>query len=280
MRCLLAGAGERGVDHGNGPPLGQRMERVSDPPPLPPLQWPDLQGGFSSRWEFLVGWLAFGLLVVAVPVALASHWVVVVLGAASFFALLWLASWLEKARLRRTLENVENQIARRGKIPREVWGTDPRRADVAAEILRRAHISWKHRHFMPDDPFVIIVAAHTYLDDEEISIEDLGRELLGRLLAREDVERIGCVTFDEVVNFFLTATRQGHRCLECRYDLTGNLSGRCPECGTVVAGKLAEPRAREHKTVDSGRLPPRPGETCPEQPHSQNCPGDRRASSW
>jgi hypothetical protein len=78
----------------------------------------------------------------------------------------------------------------------------------------------------------------------------------------------------------LTATRQGHRCLKCRYDLTGNLSGRCPECGTVVAGRLAAPRARERKKAHTGRLTPRPGETCPGQSHPPNCPGDRRASFW
>ena len=31
------------------------------------------------------------------------------------------------------------------------------------------------------------------------------------------------------------------RCRECDYDLTGNLSGRCPECGTAVAS-TGEPR--------------------------------------
>lgn len=24
-------------------------------------------------------------------------------------------------------------------------------------------------------------------------------------------------------------------CLKCGYDLTGNISGRCPECGTMIA---------------------------------------------
>ena len=27
-------------------------------------------------------------------------------------------------------------------------------------------------------------------------------------------------------------------CVNCRYDLTGNISGVCPECGTAVAGKV------------------------------------------
>jgi hypothetical protein len=28
--------------------------------------------------------------------------------------------------------------------------------------------------------------------------------------------------------------RRGHRCVECGYDLTGNVSGACPECGEEV----------------------------------------------
>jgi hypothetical protein len=28
--------------------------------------------------------------------------------------------------------------------------------------------------------------------------------------------------------------KPGHRCLDCGYDLTGNVSGRCPECGERV----------------------------------------------
>jgi hypothetical protein len=37
----------------------------------------------------------------------------------------------------------------------------------------------------------------------------------------------------------LWRTRRGNRCFECGYDLTGNLSGRCPECGTPCAAVLA-----------------------------------------
>jgi hypothetical protein len=29
--------------------------------------------------------------------------------------------------------------------------------------------------------------------------------------------------------------RRGHKCPACGYDLTGNVSGRCPECGRPVA---------------------------------------------
>lgn len=30
----------------------------------------------------------------------------------------------------------------------------------------------------------------------------------------------------------------GRRCLECGYDLTGNVSGRCPECGAAIPGMV------------------------------------------
>ncbi len=32
----------------------------------------------------------------------------------------------------------------------------------------------------------------------------------------------------------LLTTRPSHYCIECGYDLTGNVSGRCPECGSEV----------------------------------------------
>lgn len=32
----------------------------------------------------------------------------------------------------------------------------------------------------------------------------------------------------------LLTSRPGHFCIECGYDLTGNVSGRCPECGEEV----------------------------------------------
>ena len=30
------------------------------------------------------------------------------------------------------------------------------------------------------------------------------------------------------------------RCAQCNYDLTANVSGRCPECGTLIPGATAE----------------------------------------
>ena len=33
--------------------------------------------------------------------------------------------------------------------------------------------------------------------------------------------------------------RDGRYCLQCEYDLTGNVSGRCPECGQAVPWKNA-----------------------------------------
>ncbi|MGD8450719.1 MAG: hypothetical protein PVJ57_02775 [Phycisphaerae bacterium] len=32
--------------------------------------------------------------------------------------------------------------------------------------------------------------------------------------------------------------RRPHHCLKCGYDLTGNVSGRCPECGTKTRAKV------------------------------------------
>lgn len=39
--------------------------------------------------------------------------------------------------------------------------------------------------------------------------------------------------------FLRQRNRFDGRCLHCHYNLTGNTSGVCPECGTAVAGKKA-----------------------------------------
>ena len=44
------------------------------------------------------------------------------------------------------------------------------------------------------------------------------------------------------------AARTEHLCPTCKYDLTGNVSGRCPECGTVLA-QGNEPQAAQPKKV-------------------------------
>jgi len=42
------------------------------------------------------------------------------------------------------------------------------------------------------------------------------------------------LAYDLAKRHFLQADGR-ERCSSCRYDLTGNLSGRCPECGTLIA---------------------------------------------
>lgn len=40
----------------------------------------------------------------------------------------------------------------------------------------------------------------------------------------------------EVTRGRLNASRSNHtECVICKYNLTGNLSGRCPECGQIIA---------------------------------------------
>jgi hypothetical protein len=42
-----------------------------------------------------------------------------------------------------------------------------------------------------------------------------------------------------VIAFRLSAVPEGC-CLKCGYDLTGNVSGRCPECGGAIGGERIE----------------------------------------
>jgi hypothetical protein len=61
------------------------------------------------------------------------------------------------------------------------------------------------------------------------------------------------------------------RCVRCRYDLTGNLSGVCPECGKPIAAvqhkelaarlrevEIDEPVAEDDTFIEAGRVEPRP----------------------
>ena len=50
--------------------------------------------------------------------------------------------------------------------------------------------------------------------------------------------RLPCV-LDELFERWVTAyraRRRGFRCDQCDYNLTGNVSGVCPECGTPIEG--------------------------------------------
>ena len=51
---------------------------------------------------------------------------------------------------------------------------------------------------------------------------------------------MGCLTLLTVVFFIRDrARRLEHHCRKCSYDLTGNESGVCPECGTTVEHDLS-----------------------------------------
>lgn len=45
----------------------------------------------------------------------------------------------------------------------------------------------------------------------------------------------------------LAYRRKRGRCLVCGYDLKGNVSGRCPECGTPMASGLAVAESRDRR---------------------------------
>ncbi len=46
-------------------------------------------------------------------------------------------------------------------------------------------------------------------------------------------------------------TREGPSCHKCDYDLTGNVSGRCPECGVPVTKNMMTRRTRAKPTAET-----------------------------
>lgn len=40
---------------------------------------------------------------------------------------------------------------------------------------------------------------------------------------------------------------QEDHCSNCGYSLKGNITGRCPECGTTVASKIPNPRSKRNR---------------------------------
>jgi len=166
------------------------------------LQWPDVTVR-ESRWENRTHNLGFALLGLGLVASIVmSSLVYLPVGFVLFFILRSVGFHLETKRMRPLLEPAEWQLAERGDVPSEAWGS-PKRQAMAVEILEKAYISWRGQAFMPDDPMAIVLAAHTYLDDERISVLDLGRAILGRDLTREWAEGLLETTLGETVDFFL-----------------------------------------------------------------------------
>jgi hypothetical protein len=43
------------------------------------------------------------------------------------------------------------------------------------------------------------------------------------------------IVITTISSFYLRSRRQAGQCITCKYDLRGNISGICPECGTRCA---------------------------------------------
>ena len=50
---------------------------------------------------------------------------------------------------------------------------------------------------------------------------------------------LGLMVFTPLGNRFLVLLAPIGYCLSCSYDLTGNTTGRCPECGTRLESEVA-----------------------------------------
>lgn len=103
------------------------------------------------------------------------------------------------------------QLSERDAIPPEVWGTDRDRQRLAAAIGRIVAkvIPWPNAHFIPEDPFGLVVfALPDGKDDLELSAILMATErLLG--LDLDDGTALGLLdmTFGEVVDLLLERSR-------------------------------------------------------------------------
>ena len=74
-----------------------------------------------------------------------------------------------------------------------------------------------------------------------LSIARYGRTRVGRAVSVPDwvVAALLCISpAVTLTRGYRRCRREGaHRCLTCGYDLTGNISGVCPECGTRISAK-------------------------------------------
>ncbi len=96
-------------------------------------------------------------------------------------------------------------MAARPPIPPEVWGSDPHRREMAAEVcgLIEKKILWESNRFVPEDPVEIIFSYDFFWDDVDDYFERIEKVVLFRDWLDKDEESPDLKTLGELVDFCL-----------------------------------------------------------------------------
>ena len=180
---------------------------------LPPLKWPDLPHQPHR------GLLRFGCLIQCLGCALVTlglllmvvteswRWLMLVVPASvGVLAVLRMGMRAHSREAELYAAPVREQLAGRGDVPPEVWGTDPDRRQMAAEILEHlasANTYSDARNFIPDDPFDIVMSLPSGQEYAVPQLEYLGGTVLGDKQVLGTPSDVETKTLGEVVDFLV-----------------------------------------------------------------------------
>jgi hypothetical protein len=125
----------------------------------------------------------------------------------------------------RAFREMDRFVKRRGPIPSEFWGGDPRRCEVAQKVssIIKGTIGWTTDNFLPDDPVDILLWGGWYDLAEVEAIMEIEKQFVLDI-PKDEIEKIfGGLTLGELVDYLLenaaciaTWPLQGEGSLESR----------------------------------------------------------------
>ena len=143
----------------------------------------------------------------------------------------WAAAHLmQQSRVRPAAERARAQLAARPPVPADAWGDDLGRRELAyflCQTLAR-EAGWPSTAFLPDDPVATLCHTSSAANLGSAVALSVGDRLRRPITTREWAW-LETLTLGEMVDALLPHARRA--CPDCDYDLTGNVTGVCPECG-------------------------------------------------
>ena len=91
---------------------------------------------------------------------------------------LFIGFFLQCKRIGKVLKDLESQLDQRQYFPSDAWGTNQRRvqlAHVVADVIKEVQ-RWPNNHFLPEDPWDLLV-----LEEEGLGFIEVAHELAKRL---------------------------------------------------------------------------------------------------
>ncbi|MDB5298336.1 MAG: hypothetical protein JWO31_4319 [Phycisphaerales bacterium] len=138
---------------------------------------------------------------------------------------------MQQARFRPAVEFARGVLLARPPVPRDVWGPDPARRELAyflCQTLAR-ELNWPNARFVPGDPMSTLCNLGGVLTPGRAVALAVG-DRLDRRMTTAEWSNIETLTLGGAIDALLPLA--GRRCTECDYVLDGNVTGTCPECGS------------------------------------------------